>query len=97
MLSAAGMRGRTPMFRQEEGLRTVGPYGILVPEIAQIGARNMPVETLATMYPFVYSGINDGNGNLLGSDKSGGIVLVDFWLRDGSRTNSNVTVLGRPG
>ena len=35
------------MFRQEEGLRTVGPYGILVPEIAQIGARNMPVETLA--------------------------------------------------
>ncbi|MFB4321651.1 DUF87 domain-containing protein [Priestia sp. BR_2] len=97
MLSAAGMRGRTPMFRQEEGLRTVGPYGILVPEIAQIGARNMPVETLAAMYPFVYSGINDGNGNLLGSDKSGGIVLVDFWLRDGSRTNSNVTVLGRPG
>jgi len=97
MLSSSGMRGRTPMFRQEEALRSVGPYRILAPEIAQLAARNMPVETIAAMYPFVYSGINDGDGVLLGDDKDGGILLVDFWLRDGSRTNSNVTVLGRPG
>ncbi|WP_054029112.1 VirB4 family type IV secretion system protein [Bacillus sp. FJAT-28004] len=96
-LSGAGMRGRTPMFRQEEGLKSVGPYRILAPEIAEIGARNMPVETIAASYPFVYSGINDGDGILLGSDKDGGILLVDFWQRDGSRTNSNVTVLGKPG
>ncbi|PAD71347.1 VirB4 family type IV secretion system protein [Paenibacillus campinasensis] len=96
-LKSSGMRGRIPMFRQEEAFKTVGPYGILAPEIAEIGARNMPVETLASMYPFVYSGINDGTGNLLGSDKSGGIVLVDFWVREGSRTNSNITVIGRPG
>ncbi|EJW13864.1 DUF87 domain-containing protein [Paenibacillus alvei] len=97
ILSASGMRGRTPMFRQEDAFKSVGPYGHLVPEIEQIGARNMPVETIAAMYPFVYSGINDGDGILLGADKLGGIVLVDFWLREGSRTNSNVTVLGRPG
>lgn len=96
-LAASGMRGRTPMFKQEEGLRSVGPYRILAPEISELGARNMPVETIAGMFPFVYSGINDGDGILLGSDKDGGILLVDFWTREGSRTNSNVTVLGRPG
>ncbi|MEN1990236.1 VirB4 family type IV secretion system protein [Paenibacillus hubeiensis] len=96
-LAATGMRGRTPMFRQEEGYKSVGPYGMLAPEIRQLGARNMPTETVAAMYPFVYSGINDGDGILLGSDKSGGIVLFDLWKREGSRTNSNITVLGRPG
>lgn len=96
-LSAAGMRGRTPMFKQEQGLKSVGPYRILAPEISELADRNMPVETIAAMYPFVYSGINDGTGILLGSDKDGGILLVDFWKREGSRTNTNVTVLGRPG
>lgn len=97
ILAAAGMRGRTPMFRQEEGLRTAGPFKMLEPDIAAIGARNMPVETVAAAYPFVYSGINDGKGVLIGTDKSGGIVLIDFWTRDGSRTNTNMTVMGRPG
>lgn len=97
ILAAAGMRGRTPMFRQEEGLLSVGPWVILNPNIEQIGARNMPAETVAATYPFVYSGLNDGSGILLGMDKSGGIVLIDFWLRSGSRTNSNMTILGRPG
>jgi hypothetical protein len=96
-LSATGMRGRTPMFRQEEAFKTAGPYRILMPEIADLGNRNMPVETIAAMYPFVYSGINDGTGVLLGSDKDGGILLVDFWVRTGGRTNSNVTILGKPG
>lgn len=97
ILAAAGMRARTPMFRQEEGLRTVGPFKILEKNISDIGQRNMPIESLAAAYPFVYSGINDGEGILLGTDKSGGIVLVDFWKREGSRTNSNMTVMGRPG
>lgn len=97
ILAAAGMRGRTPMFRQEEGLISAGPFMKLEENISKIGARNMPVETIAAAYPFVYSGINDGNGVLLGTDRSGGIVLVDFWKREGSRTNSNITVMGRPG
>lgn len=97
ILAAAGMRGRAPMFRQEEGLRTAGPFKMLEQGIADIGSRNMPVESVAASYPFVYSGINDGKGVLLGTDKSGGIVLIDFWTRDGSRTNTNMTVMGRPG
>lgn len=97
ILAAAGMRGRIPQYRQEEGFRSVGPFKMLDPDIAALGARNMPVESMAAAYPFVYSGINDGDGVLLGTDKSGGIVLIDFWLRAESRTNTNMTVMGRPG
>lgn len=97
ILAAAGMRGRAPLFRQEAALRTAGPFKILEKSISDIGARNMPVESIAASYPFVYSGINDGRGVLLGTDTSGGIVLVDFWMREGSRTNTNMTVMGRPG
>ncbi|WP_161520710.1 VirB4 family type IV secretion system protein [Bacillus thuringiensis] len=97
MLAAAGLRARTPMFLQEEGLRTVGPWGMMGNRIKDIGARNMPAESVAAGFPFVYSGLNDGEGILLGTDKGGGIILCDFWTRRESRTNSNLTVIGRPG
>ncbi|MGR4029944.1 conjugal transfer protein TraC, partial (plasmid) [Bacillus thuringiensis] len=47
MLAAAGLRARTPMFLQEEGLRTVGPWGMMENRIKDIGARNMPAESVA--------------------------------------------------
>lgn len=96
-LAGSGMRGRSPMLRQEEALKSVAPFKILDPKLSSMTDRNMPVETVAASYPFVYSGINDGDGVLFGTDKSGGIVLVDFWTRSGSRTNSNITIMGRPG
>lgn len=96
-LAAAGMRARSAIFKQEEGLKSVGPWGYLDPEISKISARNMTSESFAAGYPFVYSGLNDGEGVLLGKDKAGGIVLVDFWMRNESRTNTNMTILGRPG
>jgi type IV secretory pathway VirB4 component len=97
ILAGAGMRARTPMLSQEEALKSVAPFKILEPKISALADRNMPVESVAGAYPFVYSGINDGDGILLGSDKSGGIVLVNPWIRSGNRTNSNMTIMGRPG
>ncbi len=96
-LGGMGMRGRIPTFSQQEGLLSAGPWGTLAQEIRDLGARNMTTETLAASFPFVYSGLNDGDGVLLGRDKGGGIVLIDFWLRQGDRTNSNILVMGRPG
>lgn len=96
-LAGPGMRGRTPTFYQEEGLNALLPLGKPEPFIADFGKRNMPAETIAAAYPFVYAGLNDGDGLLMGKDVSGGIVLVDFWQREGSRTNSNCTIMGRPG
>lgn len=96
-LAGMGMKGRPPVHKQEEAFKSVGPWGILDPDIYRFGHRNMPAESVAAMYPFVYSGINDGDGVLLGRDISGGIVLIDIWKREGARTNSNLTILGRPG
>lgn len=96
-LAGMGMKGRPPIHKQEEGLISAGPWGILHPDIFKFGYRNMPAESVAAMYPFVYSGINDGDGVLLGKDSTGGIVLIDIWRRQGDRTNSNLTILGRPG
>jgi type IV secretory pathway VirB4 component len=96
-LAAAGMIGRTLIFRQEQGLRSVGPWSILDPELLKAGGRNMPVETVAASFPFVSGGINDASGVMLGRDQAGGLVVVDIWKRGGDRTNSNWTILGKPG
>ncbi len=96
-LAAAGMRGRAAVFRQEDGLKAAGPWAVLPPGIKEAGARNMPAETVAASFPFTASGINDGSGVVLGRDRDGGLVLVDIWQRGGDRTNSNWTVLAKPG
>lgn len=96
-LASSGMRGRLPMFKQEEAYRTVYPANILEPDLMALGARNMPIESVSASYPFVYSGLNDGFGVLLGQDASGGLVLVDIWQRGGDRTNGNMYVMGKPG
>ncbi|ADL07209.1 VirB4 family type IV secretion system protein [Thermosediminibacter oceani] len=96
-LAASGMRGRTLVFRQEDGLKAVGPWCILPDEVKEAGARNMPAETVAASFPFTASGINDGSGIVLGKDRDGGLVLVDIWKRGGDRTNSNWTILAKPG
>ncbi|WP_027364873.1 VirB4 family type IV secretion system protein [Desulfotruncus alcoholivorax] len=96
-LAAAGMRGRAALFRQEDGLKAVGPWAILPSEISDAGKRNMPSETVAASFPFTAGGINDGSGSVIGRDRDGGLVLVDIWKRGGDRTNSNWTVLAKPG
>lgn len=96
-IAGSKMKGRTAMFKQEEGLYAVSPYNILPKDIKDIASRNMPVSTIAGSFPFNTSGINDGRGFLFGKDASGGIILIDPWLRGGDRTNSNWTILGVPG
>lgn len=96
-LAAAGLRGRELLFKQKEGFIASGPWALLPERISSMGNRNMPSETIAAAFPFTDSGINDGSGIILGHDKKGGIVLLDIWKREGDRTNSNMTVLGKPG
>lgn len=96
-LAGMGMRGRAPLNKQEEAFISVGPWAILHPDTYKFGWRNMPAESVAGAYPFIYSGLNDEDGVLLGKDDTGGIVLIDIWKRFADRTNSNLTILGRPG
>lgn len=59
--------------------------------------RNMLSETIAASFPFVASGLNDASGIMLGRDRDGGVVIADIWSRGDDRTNSNWTILGKPG
>ncbi|MCR8987668.1 ATP-binding protein [Brevibacillus laterosporus] len=97
IVAGSKMRARVAMFKQEEAFRSNGPWAILEKDIEEMGARNVPSETLAATFPFTFSGLNDGTGILLGTDKDGGIILLDIWKRAGERTNSNVLITGRPG
>lgn len=96
-LAGSKMKGRSAMFRQEEALNAVSPYGVCPKVIKDIASRNMPVSTIAGAFPFNASGLNDGQGYIFGKDQQGGIILIDTWLRGGDRTNSNWTILGAPG
>jgi len=97
--AAASMRARPAVFKQEEGVKAAGPWGLLPREIADLGAREMPAATVAAAYPWVSSGLNHGRGIVLGRDDAGGIVLVDGWTPsvDSGLTNGNINVLGKPG
>jgi type IV secretory pathway VirB4 component len=96
-LAGMQLRVRTAMYRQEPGYKAVGPWVLLDQTIRDMGARNMPAESVAASFPFTASNLNDGRGILLGSDRSSGVILLDIWKREGSRTNSNMLITGRPG
>ena len=98
-IAAAGMRAFEASYQQESAFRAVGPWGHLPGAIAKAGARHMPAETVAAMYPMVKAGLNDAHGAVLGRDADGGVVLADPWEPpDGSgRTNANITVFGASG
>lgn len=96
-LIGASMRARPAVALQDEGLLTVSPFMLCDEKIQKIANRNMPVSTVAGMYPFAVSGINDEKGYIFGTDNSGEIAKIDPWLRGGDRTNSNWSILGLPG
>lgn len=97
ILSADGMRGRIAAHLQNESFLSVAPVGICDHKIIPIASRNAMMDVIASSFPFIYSGINDGDGVLMGKDLSGGIALIDFWKRDKDRGNGNVVVAGRSG
>lgn len=104
ILSAAGMRARVLSFRQEDGMRAVGPWGIFPKTFYGKSPYQMPSETLAASFPFSSGGINHGKGIALGTDSDDGLVLVDRWdLTPNSQTilagvtNRNWTILATSG
>lgn len=97
--AAAGMRLRTIVFKQENGLKAIAPFGILPEGIKEFAAREMLAETIAASFPWVSFGINHGKGTVIGRDTAGGLVLVDRWNppEDSGVTNPNMNILGGSG
>lgn len=99
MTAAQGMRARAVVFRQEEGLKTVGPFGLIEKNIVEMAGKDMPSETVAASYPFVSSGLNHGRGIVLGRDADEGLILIDRWKppKGTGITNPNMNILGTSG
>ncbi|MDN5302388.1 MAG: hypothetical protein PWQ60_1902 [Thermoanaerobacteraceae bacterium] len=97
--AAAGMRARTAVFRQEDGLVSAGPFSMLPKDITDFAAREMPAETIAAAYPWVSTGINHGRGTVIGRDEAGGLILIDRWKapQESGITNPNMNILGTSG
>ena len=57
---------------------------------------NMPTNSIAAMFPWIYSHIEDENGIKFGF-QDGLPVIVDFFQRDNDRVNSNMVIVGKSG
>ena len=61
-------------------------------------SRALPQISTANLYPFSYTGKNDGaKAMFIGKDANGSYIFVDPDKRDSTHTNSNIAVLGNSG
>lgn len=57
--------------------------------------RGIPTSTLAAVFPFISSALQDDSGIYIGDNEYP--VFVDFFKRDSVRVNSNMMVIGKSG
>lgn len=82
---------------QEEAFKHLSPIYTVEPTIQQITDRIVPLSAVMGGFANASSGYNDGRGSYVAKDASGGLVILDFWLRSGDRTNSNFVIMGIQG
>lgn len=93
----AGCNIRMLRYKQKLALQCMSPYGIPNPEVANIGNRIMPMTTFIGGFPMANSGIMDMEGYYLAKTNTNKLVLLNMWIRDKDRTNSNWFITGTPG
>ncbi|MCR5587593.1 MAG: DUF87 domain-containing protein, partial [Lachnospiraceae bacterium] len=91
--SEAGMRTTGMDFLQLQAYigSQVSAYDPMIKE-----ARGIPSNTIAGMFPWIFSHISDKGGIKLGSSE-GVPVFIDFFRRDSERVNSNMVIVGKSG
>lgn len=97
-VAALGCNIKNLKYRQKEALKCMSPYGVPNPNVvANIGNRNMPMTTFTGGFPMANSGINDVGGYYIGKTKQNRLVILNQWLRNKDRVNSNWIITGLPG
>ena len=84
-------------YKQLQALECIAPYGIPNEVVSNMGSRNMPISTFIGGFPMASPGINDIGGYYLGKTKSGKIIILNMWIRNKDRVNSNWFISGLPG
>ena len=65
-------------------------------DIIMTNGRDMPCSTVGAGFPFIFQGLNDKDGFLLGYNGAG-LIFFDPKVRSTSRTNSNIMIIGKSG
>lgn len=82
---------------QKQGFKHASPMYIIDPDIQNITERIAPLSAVMGGFPNSSSGYNDGKGYYIAKDASGGLVILDIWIRSDDRTNSNFVIMGIQG
>ena len=96
-ITAINCRVRNLSFLQKSGFKQLSPFYTLEKDVENIINRIVPLYTLIGGFPFASSGYNDEQGYYFAKDSSGGLVVIDPWIRREDRTNTNFVVMGVPG
>lgn len=95
--AVAGCNIRNLKYKQFQALQCISPYGLPNRAVSNVGDRNMPISTFVGGFPMANSGINDPGGYYLGKAKNNKLVILNQWLRNKDRVNSNWFISGLPG
>lgn len=82
---------------QKEGYQQISPTYPQIKRIQETSSRYFPVSTFVGGFPFSSGGLNDGRGFYLAKDSSGALIMLDLWVRNQKRNNSNITIMGGSG
>ncbi len=93
----ANLKVRPLTLMQKHAMQHVAPFYTDTPLIHEVSNRVMPLRSFIGGFPFSSSGLNDNAGCYIAKDAAGGLVVLDVWLRENDRTNSNFVIMGVPG
>lgn len=97
IIAVAGCNMRNLKYKQFQALQCVAPYGRPNREVSNIGDRNMPISSFVGGFPMSNPGINDEEGYYIGKTQNNRLIILNQWLRNKDRVNSNWFITGLPG
>ena len=93
-IKQCSMRADKLQYRQLQG------YVACIPtpkdELMEDVGRDIPCVSLGAGFPFVFQALEDDKGFLLGNNRSN-LIFFDPRVRNPSRTNSNIMIIGKSG
>lgn len=92
-----GCNIRILKYKQFQAMKCMSPYGVPDRVVSNVGARNMPVSSFFGGFPMANSGINDPGGFYIAKTKTGRLIILNQWMRNKDRVNSNWFITGLPG
>ena len=97
IVAISGCNMRNLKYKQFQALQCISPYGRPNREVSNIGDRNMPISSFVGGFPMSNPGINDEDGYYIGKTKNNRLIILNQWMRNKDRINSNWFITGMPG